>query len=432
MYTFREEYARATRDFTHVINQARSARKERAAHSAGTSVGKGGKNKKVSANGHERQAHAASAHSAKNEDTSEPVELQALFLRGSTYIQHAASLIETKALVLEGVQKTFLSNGQDLRLAEPLPGARYGGVEAGHPDGPLGARDGAKASAYRDTFANVQLRQQVFTLARKSIRDAERFLAHFGGLDPPGPGSGVPPPEDIPERVAYSYALSAALRPGVRASLPTPPAGIPRPAIPPPYHPLLVEAHFIILLGHLLLGDFTAVLHGLIRAARVIEVLEAGPIFLPPRSLAQAEVVEIFERLAGCWANGTRPSSQALNGNGKGAAPMMPAPSIKSGQGSSPPSFAASSSTSSSTHIATSSLPENPPPKLASNAAGLYGSHEECTAQLDAARMLLAAVLARQNAQVPTSSPQLSIPLYGPRVEITLAWLGAVWIPALD
>ncbi|KZV64210.1 hypothetical protein PENSPDRAFT_757425 [Peniophora sp. CONT] len=431
VYTFREEYAPAIRDFTHVLNQARSARKAQTAHAASSPAGRGGKKKKASA---QRDVDVPPPHPTKGEDAPEPIELQALFLRGSTYIQYATSLVESKALSLEGVKKTFLPNGQDLRLAEPLPDARYGGVEADHPDGPLGPRDGAKASAYRDALLNPQLRQQVFTLARKSIRDAERFLTHFGALDPHGPGSGVPSPEDIPERVAYSYALSAALRPGVRASLPTPPSDLPRPAVPPPYHPLLVEAHFIILLGHLLLGDFTAVLHGLMRAARVIEVLEGGPIFLPPRSLAQAEVVEILERLAGCWENGTRPSSQALTGNGKGAAPTIPAPFIESGQrsSSSTPFFTASGSSSSSTFMPTSPLPETPATRSLLGAAGLYGSGEECAAQLDAARMLLAAVVTRQNAQTPASSPQLSIPLYGPRVEIVLAWLGAVWIPALD
>lgn len=339
-----------------------------------------------------------------------------------------------KALSLEGVQKTFLPNGQDLRLAEPFPGSRYGGVETGHPDGPLGSRDGPKASAYRDAFASSQFRQQVFTQTRKSIRDAERFLTHFGALDLPGPGSGLCPPEEIPDRLAYSYALSAALRPGVRANLPTPPADLPRPAIPPPYHPLLVEAHFIILLGQLLLGDFTAALHGLIRAARVIEVLEGGPIFLPPRSLAQAEVVEILERLAGCWANGTRPSSQAQTGNGKGAAPITSAPPLENGQGSSSSTsaFAASSSASSSTHIPTSPHPSTSSSASLSDVYGPYGSHEERAKQLDAARMLLAAVVTRQSAQTSASTPQLSIPLYGPRVEIALAWLGAVWIPILD
>ncbi|VDC04185.1 unnamed protein product [Peniophora sp. CBMAI 1063] len=429
VYTFREEYTSAIRDFTHVLNQERSARKARAAHAASAPAGKGSKKKKGSA---QHDVDVSSQHPTKHEDAPAPVELQALFLRGSTYIQYAATLIETKALELEDVEKCFLPNGQDLRLTAPLYGARFGGIEAGHPDGPLGARDGAKAVAYRDAFASPQLRQQVFTQSRKSIRDAERFLTHFGALDPPGPGSGMASLEEIPNRIAYSYALSAALRPGVRSNLPTPPADLPRPAIPPPYHPLLVEAHFIILLGYLLLGDFTALLHGLIRAARVIEVLEGSPIFLPPRSLAQAEVIEILERLAGCWGNGTKPSSQAMTGNGKGAAPTTPTPPVDDVQASSSSSapFAASSSASSSTHVATSHPQEISLPVVPSDALEPYGSRDERNAQLDAARMLLAAVKTRQNGQAP--APQLSIPLYGPRVEITLAWLGAVWIPALD
>ena len=91
-----------------------------------------------------------------------------------------------------------------------------------------------------------------------------------------------------------------------------PPAPVPdAPALFTTYHPLLVESHFSVLLGHLLLGDFPALLPAFARAAALVDGLEGYPVFLPPRSMAQAEFVEILERLAGGWRAGTVPPAGA-------------------------------------------------------------------------------------------------------------------------
>jgi hypothetical protein len=63
---------------------------------------------------------------------------------------------------------------------------------------------------------------------------------------------------------------------------------------------------------------------------------------------------------------------------------------------------------------------------------------------LDCARILLAPVVARQQERTGKAAVEkaagsnkkkplsINIPLHGPRVEIILAWLGAVHLPALD
>ena len=63
---------------------------------------------------------------------------------------------------------------------------------------------------------------------------------------------------------------------------------------------------------------------------------------------------------------------------------------------------------------------------------------------LDAARILLAPVVKRQRERAEKNAVEkvsgkgktkplnINIPLHGPRVEIVLAWLGAVYLPELD
>jgi len=86
---------------------------------------------------------------------------------------------------------------------------------------PLGSTDGPKLQAYRGVLADSAFREQIGELLKKSIRDHERFLAHFDALETP------PPPrssgddddtsvdgDDIVERATYAFLLSEALHPG--------------------------------------------------------------------------------------------------------------------------------------------------------------------------------------------------------------------------
>ncbi|KAK1218743.1 hypothetical protein PQX77_018538 [Marasmius sp. AFHP31] len=280
-----------------------------------------------------------------------PIEPQLLFLRGAAYLSHAVHIVESTALELEGVTRKPTVDGAELRLSY-LEEGRYGGVEVGG-DGPLGPSGGEKARVYRETFVGgvtvggkKGIRDKVETLLRKSIRDHERFLGHFDSLESGPPPIGVDdfrPPSTSTEgggggeegneteseqydwvkecrhvallnQTEYAFYLSESIRPGSHQPVSPPPASSPSSAssfgtrVPVPtfttYHPLLVESHFSILLCMLLLGDFAGILSRFARTAALVDGLEGYPVFLPPRSMAQAEFIEVLERLAGGWTVG--------------------------------------------------------------------------------------------------------------------------------
>jgi hypothetical protein len=254
------------------------------------------------------------------------------------------------------------------------------------------------------------------------------------------------------------------------------------------YHPLLVESHFSVLICQLMLADFSGVIPTFIRTAGVVDGLEGYPIFLPPRSMAQAEFIEILERLAGGWRNGLQPHSLsaqrgksrlAVEGpqmvlaartlvkrsnsyqddedDGCSAGPSSPSSTrknscngVNSGGGgsfaytaftqhpalsdsASQSTLATSSSSSSSTR---SPATPSPIPTPAARA--------DAVEALDSARILLAPVFKRQRERAEKAAAekaalggkkkpvQINIPLHGPRVEVILAWLGAVHLPELD
>ncbi|KAJ7756520.1 hypothetical protein DFH07DRAFT_820848 [Mycena maculata] len=470
-------------------------------------------------------------HPSVLSDAPTPLEPQLLFLRGAAYLQHAVHLIESTVLKLEGVHKysaysTTTSDGHgvghggnangananngELRLSY-LDGGLYGGVEVGNPDGPLGRSTGKKAKAYREAFGIAEhgegvagpgdkVKEQILALVKKSMRDHERFLGHFDSLDAgprfaPGGGDEA---WNLAQRVEYAFLLSESIRPGSQSPPPphphTPsPNGGPlsnydptTPAatgqIPPPpttfttYHPLLVEAHFSILLCQLMLGDFTALLSTFVRTAGVVDGLEGYPVFLPPRSMAQAEFVEVLERLAGGWKAGVGiysvPGESSANGRGKAKEkerlaiedrlqteitdePQHHLPSTrplmhKVGQGSS----SSSATSNSRPNSVPDSAPCDPLPNGHSTSSSSSTSPSETRSAtpvppspyaqaLNSARILLAPVFARQRAREAeklslskkggVKKPMnINIPLHGPRVDVILAWLGAVQIPALE
>ncbi|KAH9980606.1 hypothetical protein BJV74DRAFT_855962 [Russula compacta] len=522
--TFRDEYSAAVKDFTYALKEARALRKARSFHrnannalqsnkSKGDRRKKDGKKKSngqappngtsdADGGGDTSEAETPPAHPSLLPDAPEPIEPQLLFLRAVAYLQNAIHLIEQRILNLEGIRKRISGEGAaELRLCY-IQNGRYGGVEIGNPEGPLGRTDGPKLQAYRGVLADAAFREQVGGLVKKSIRDHERFLAHFDALETPPPPSsseddaGAADGDDIVERAAYAFLLSEALRPGA--------SGTPPPAPPPDaavlfttYHPLLVESHFSVLLCLLILGDFPALLRAFVRTATVVDGLEGYPVFLPPRSMAQAEFVETLERLAGGWRIGVQPHSRvrARAGHGNGhvrsgklaieppppppssyspppspstarapiEAPILPAPAVWLD----PLSPSTSSSATASGSASTPALALMPPASSRqatpspSPAPAQYGSTDLVEA-LDCARIILAPVAERQRERAeqnalekwklsPSSSSSssasgngaagrkgkakplpINIPLHGPRVEVVLAWLAAVWLVELE
>lgn len=482
VHCFRDEYALAAKDFTHALKEARAMRKARTVHLNGNfgdkQRGKGAKKKKGKAGGSKTNGQAPPdgtsvgaegtdavafdgpdgetimLHPSVLPDAPEPIEPQCLFLRAAAYLQHAVFLIEDAIFKLEGIQKIPSIDGAEMRLCY-VENGRYGGVEIGNPDGPLGKGDGAKLQAYRAALTAPILREHVLTLVRKSMRDHRQFLAHFDTLEG-GPGFAD---ADVAQRTEYAFLLSESLRPGSQS----PPPPVPdTPPVFTTYHPLLVESHFSILLGHLILGDFPALLPAFSRAAALVDGLEGYPVFLPPRSMAQAEFIEVLERLAGGWRNGTQPHSLSRANSKQLAIEAPPAarPTTRSPKAKevhripTPPTpdrdvYGASGSGVNGSSSSTS-CPAQAPPSPSASAASLDGrTREELAASLDAARILLSPVAKRQREKAERAAAEktgaksggagaakkplnINIPLHGPRVEIVLAWMAAVFLCELD
>ncbi|KAJ3008622.1 hypothetical protein NUW54_g3085 [Trametes sanguinea] len=272
------------------------------------------------------------------------------------------------------------------------------------------------------------------------MRDHRSFLSHFDTIEG-GPGFGD---VDIAQRTEYAFLLSESMRPGSQTSPP------PVPDAPPmftTYHPLLVESHFSILIGHLMLGDFPGLLPAFSRTTALVDGLEGCPIFLPPRSMAQAEFIEVLERLAGCWRNGIQPHSLSRANSKQLAieAPLPHSPKAKTVHRiPTPPTpeldeFGASGSSHTLGANGSSSSP------CQSSESTPDDSRDELVKALDAARILLAPVAKRQREKAeraaaekangkanPKKPLNINIPLHGPRVEIVLAWMAAVTLYELD
>ncbi|KAF8167316.1 hypothetical protein B0H34DRAFT_779131 [Crassisporium funariophilum] len=501
VHCFRDEFPQATKDFTHALKEARAVRKLQQAHHdngchSESRTGKNGKRRKGGSSNHTNgqappdgtspidnsvdssDGEPLLKHPSVLDDAPDPIEPQLLFLRGAAYLQQAVFTIEAAVLLLEGVRKVPSVDGAELRLCY-IENGRYGGVEIGNPDGPLGKCNGPKCLAYTGTLGDRPFRDHVTQLLKKSLRDHEKFISHFDSLDSPN----AIPDGDLASQTEYAFLLSESIRPGNHSNMPPPMPDAP--AMFTTYHPLLVESHFSVLVCQMMLADFAAILPTFVRTAALVDGLEGYPIFLPPRSMAQAEFVEVLERLAGGWWNGVQPHSLSAQ-RGKERLAIEGPPSI-------PPSTSersyfeqdpeddnqAGSSSSSSTRKnsaclgeSSSNLSHSMQPWESSSSSSLRKNstskgevqeeigtnlpdlmhlalkatprRADAAVALDCARILLAPVAKRQRERAEKAAADkasgmgkkkpapINIPLHGPRVEVILAWLGAVHLPELD
>jgi hypothetical protein len=483
---FRDEYGLAIKDFTYALKEVRSLRKARAAHNAEAEHrSKGGRPRKKSGdtrlNGQAtpsgtlvlgsysptEDASPSPLHPSVSSDAPEPIEPQLLFLRAAAYLQNAVYLIEDAMLKTEGVSKIPAQDAVELKLTLMEHG-RFGGVLVDNPHGPLGPRDSPRLEAYRAVMSNPALRDVITGFVRKSIRDHEKFITYFDTADGPLPVFDG----NLAKRIESAFLLSESLRPGNYSHSPPLPEN---PGVFTTYHPLLVESHFNLLICHLILGDFLALLPAFQRAAALIDGLEGYPVFLPARSMAQAEFIEILERLASGWSIGQQPHSLSQKRlaieappetvsvpprlfivrpqlQQDSASPTKTASPVESiamdetklnGKASDPDRTIFTGEASSSTFRGFQSLmTEELPPR--------EGCKTKELQNLDYARMLLAPVAARQKQKAESEASEkatgggppdgklrkgtlsINIPLHGPRVDIVLAWLGAVHLPEME
>lgn len=500
VHCFRDEYALAVKDFTYALRESRAQRKARAAHhssaASGDRHGKGSKkrrgkgtsktNGQAPPNGTSTPSISKSPsidspngqplllHPSVLPDAPDPIEPQCVFLRAAAYLQHAVFLIEDAIFKLEGVRKQPSIEGAEIRLCY-IENGKYGGVEVANPDGPLGSRDGAKMCAYRELLANSPLRDQITSLIKKALRDHEKFLSYFDTLE--GPQGDQDIERTLAEKAELAFHICENIRP---TSYHTPPSIPDLPVMFTTYHPLLVESHFSVLICQLLLGDFISLVPNFYRTAQVVDGLEGYPVFLPPRSMAQAEFVEVLERLASGWKNGIQPHSLSLSNelalvpasksNGKRVDRSLLSPILASAassssdltidttisrSSSSTPTFTRAAGSNSSCgyddvsggaiedSVSSPSIIEHSPKgrEMLLNDA----PPNILVDSLDYARMLLLPVAARQREKKAERSAlekastngkrkpvSINIPLHGPRVEVLLAWIGAVHLYELD
>ncbi|KAF7966415.1 hypothetical protein HWV62_38422 [Athelia sp. TMB] len=444
VHCFRDEYLQANKDFTYALKEARAVRKAKLSHHNNSSDsqdgrGKNSKKKKGASktNGQAPPSGTAALDSAGEHDpplvvhpsalseAPDPIEPQLLFLRGASYLQQAIFLIEEAALALEEVSKAPTADGAELRLCY-IENGRYGGVEVGNPHGPLGRSDGPKATAYKRVLGDPTFKERIYTLLRKSMRDHDKYLAHFDTLEGPEVHAFD---GDLAERTAYAFVLSESIRPG------NPPPPLEAPAMFTTYHPLLVESYFSILICQLMLADMPKLLSTFARTAALVDGLEGYPVFLPPRSMSQAEFIEVLERLAAGWQVGVQAHSMTKGVYGRLAIEAPPSPPMSTA--SDIDLMAASTSANVMDVAGGTTTPRTSTPSDSAGGVDLYES-------LDCMRMLLAPVVSRQKEKAQKAAAEkaaglnkkkplnINIPLHGPRVEIILAWLAAVHLGDME
>ena len=475
VHCFRDEFSQATKDFTYALKEARANRKAKLAHhetltqTEGKSL-KQGKRRRAKpsnrTNGPDAQDRTSAVdneidgsdleptvkHPSPSDDDPDPIELQLLFLRGAAYFQQAVYTIESAIIRLENVNRTPSADGAELRLCY-LENGKYGGVEIGNPEGPLGKRDGQKLQAYAAALGEKSFKEHVDQLLRKSMRDHERFQSHFDSFGTPGMAS----EGDIAVKIHRAFLLSESYH---RPANLNDPNAVPTMLDGPPtfttYHPLLVESLFSVLICQLMLAEFKTVLSSFVRTAAIVEGLEGYPIFQPPRSMAQAEFIEVLERLAGGWKNGIQPhSSTAQRGKSRLVIPLPVKSALSTALPSPPVSRSNSYHEAGKKNVAgSSSCPgessgSRTPTELISvldsfQPFSSMEDHPSAADALDCARILLAPVAKHQRQQAERAAAEkaaagkatkpapINIPLHGPKVEVMLAWLGAVHLPRMD
>lgn len=331
VHGFKRDYNEAIFNFTQALLEAKAARKAKQHHAevrtarSSRKKGRGGRNDKAQGERDDSSAsHSASGpSSAQTRDSTasigkeagDDLERQLLFHRGMAHFHSACDSVEGAVLKVEGVARPAggLSNeGGELTLRN------LGVVLDDEVLGLYGSANTSKKAQYHHELGSAAVKDKVTLHLRRSVRDMERFLSFFAVWDAPSSHgyeenqSYLRRPPDRPlvfrgRRLVHHRSLSDRTRlSDVRRRRDvTLSSNSPRPsALLTSYHPLLIEAHFSILLNLLLLGDFAALIVAHARTVRIMDYLEGYPVFLPARSLNQSEYAEVLERLAATWLPG--------------------------------------------------------------------------------------------------------------------------------
>lgn len=207
------------------------------------------------------------------------------------------------------------------------------------------------------------------------------------------------------------------------------------------YHPLIIDAHFSILIALLMLGDTHTLLETFVKSAVSLDGADGYPVFSPARSMAQADFNEVLERLCSSWKYGKPAKSYpAQTSSNLGTYPSSPRATSKpqAGPSDNSPSTSAAANPSSSSSLSSSSGPQGAPAASStpSQASAQQPDKTSASSSFTAMRTLLAPVYAKLAQQRKNGAAKgRGIPLMllcSPRVDIVLAWLAAVHLPAWE
>ncbi|KAJ3267567.1 hypothetical protein HK104_005774, partial [Borealophlyctis nickersoniae] len=271
------------------------------------------------------------------EDDDAGCESQLYLLRAACFHHYALSIID------KAIQKVNMESApekQKRKKKKKKKGGNGGAaaVAAETKDSPKDEPSRKPLTPTPEQYAAVigPLGGQIATLARRSIRDYVRFLTYFPNTLPPfhhpvvtpsvpSTPSSSPPlsPMLTPKNGSESTSNAVATLPDFLLSIPSkslvvsptsptvppstaltlgtnpddPDSTASLPPLPPTsgtYHPLLVEAWYAIGLNYLLLGDWRTTAQWHERISEYQETVDGYPVFLPARSMSQADYVEVL------------------------------------------------------------------------------------------------------------------------------------------
>jgi hypothetical protein len=287
-------------------------------------------------------------HHGNEDDECTGTESQLYFLRAACYLQYAISLVDKAIQKVDGVERKD-GEGSELRLVAVKKGTNGISHHGSYP----------RLEEYRKEL--LPITHQVQNLAKRSVRNYTHFLSFYPSSLPPfspmndetaSKGSTPVTSRDSSPVRSFkekedSNSLSGSnnehqvdpkfiertkkLTEKVAGLPPSPDTGNGSPVIvskehhhhhhhhhhhyhhhhhphhfhgyqpthtfATTYHPLLIEAWYAIALNYVLVGDIHtgAMWHS--RISEMHECIEGYPVFLPARSMAQADYMEVLERI---------------------------------------------------------------------------------------------------------------------------------------
>lgn len=227
------------------------------------------------------------------------LENQLYFHRGLSYVLEAFQIIEQAVFELEMVKYGTPGQVSSMRILNFDIG-RYGGTVFDNPHGPLGDRQSVPYVSYRRALGAPDVRAKIQACARKAIRDQEKFLLslpiHESTRSRSSKNSSKSDSMDEKEKTSISiehekdesraqrkelvkFSGTSSKQPELPQEDPSLPMMVPHRYCS--FHPLYSESHHLILLSHLLAGNFSAALYAHRSLHKILPCLDGHPIFGP-------------------------------------------------------------------------------------------------------------------------------------------------------